>query len=113
MACISIIGSIDTLLRINRISKFQLICSLVFHLGIFYFLGNYDNSKVHAKINSLNIYEYIRLNTSKISIYLLVVALTIIIFLPWWPYDLPRNELFILYILIYYLYDLVNNNMNK
>lgn len=83
MVCVSIIGTIDTLLKDNGIA--MKIASIILHLLLLFVL--YD----------FNIYE----NNNLLSITLLIIANLIVIFLPYWPYELSKMDIVYLYNFIY------------
>jgi hypothetical protein len=84
MVCAAIIGTIDTLLK-DKNGIVMKIASIILHLLLLLVL--YDFNK----------YE----NNNLLSIALLIVANLIIIFLPYWPYELSKMDIVYLYNFIY------------
>ena len=89
MVCGGIIGTIDTInyYRLGKSGIVFTITSLIFHLALLLVLCNF---KKYGKIN-------------KISVFLLLIANLIIIYLPYWPYSLTRQTFLFLYNLIYFI----------
>lgn len=87
IVCIGIIGTIDTYYNYieNNIGIGIAFISTIIHLSLLIVL--------------LNFKKYGRINI--ISLLLLVIADLTIVLLPYWPYSIKRETLFILYNLIY------------
>jgi|688.fasta_scaffold257276_2 hypothetical protein len=85
--CIGIIGTIDIYYRYieNNIGIAIAFILTIIHLSLLIVLINF---KKYGRINI-------------ISLLLLVIADLIIVLLPYWPYSIKREKLFILYNLIY------------
>jgi hypothetical protein len=88
MVCVGIIGTIDSIL--NYLSKnlgiIFAITSVIIHLALLLVLINF---KKYGKINS-------------ISVLLLIIANLTIFFLPFWPYNITKEHMIILYNFIYF-----------
>ena len=83
---IAIVGIVDTILLIERYNYFLLIsASLILHAILLYPLTN--------------IKKYLKLNISNIA--LAFLGIVTILYLPYWPYILPRSTIIIFSILIY------------
>jgi hypothetical protein len=100
IVCIGIIGTIDCVYKYNEnaIGIGILIISILLHLSLLVVLNHF---KKYRKINI-------------ISILLLILADIIILFLPYWPYSIKRETLFLLYnfiyVILYILYRFSNTS---
>jgi len=91
---IAIIGIVDTILLIERYNYFLLIsASLILHAILLYPLTN--------------IKKYLKLNISNIA--LAFLGIVTILYLPYWPYILPRSTIIIFSIIIYIFLFLLYN----
>ena len=91
---IAIVGIVDTILLIERYNYFLLIsASLILHAILLYPLTN--------------IKKYLKLNISNIA--LAFLGIVTILYLPYWPYILPRSTIIIFSILIYIFLFLLYN----
>ena len=83
---IAIIGIVETILLIEKYNYFLLIsASLILHAILLYPLTN--------------IKKYLKLNISNIA--LAFLGIVTILYLPYWPYILPRSTIIIFAIIIY------------
>ena len=83
---IAIIGIVETILLIEKYNYFLLIsASLILHAILLYPLTN--------------IKKYLKLNISNIA--LAFLGIVTILYLPYWPYILPRSTIIIFSIIIY------------
>ena len=89
MVCCGLIGTTDTI-NYNTLGKTGIvftITSIIFHLGMLAVLYEF---KKYGKINA-------------ISLFLLLLANIIILYLPYWPYSLSRKTILFLYNFIYFI----------
>ena len=91
---IAIIGIVETILLIEKYNYFLLIsASLILHAILLYPLTN--------------IKKYLKLNITNIA--LAFLGIVTILYLPYWPYILPRSTIIIFSILIYIFLFLLYN----
>ena len=81
---IAIIGTIDTIYKMNKHGFIIYILSIVFHLILLLVLLDFNKY-------GFNIYSF----------YLLLLANLVIVYLPYWPYKIDRNTMLIMYNALY------------
>ena len=97
MVCIAIIGTIDSYLRLKNINngKYTLMTAIFFHLILLIILIDFKKYG----------------NPNTISFIILIIANLVIYLLPYWPYELKRNEIMYLYNIIYFILYIIQRSL--